>query len=259
MAHRMNADRYVDEVVGKYQVHKGPGTPVYEVGQRLRGLIQRWYSDRLLKVHNSGSFAKGTSIRGGADLDLFISLRPGTGKSLRAIYNGLYQYADAEGLKPRRQNVSIGVQVDNVKVDLVPARRHSGTDYHSLYRSRQEGWIKTNVARHIKIVRSSEMSTTIRAAKIWRSNRGIRFPSFYLELAVLRALRGRDRQGTAAELELVLEFLADKFVNARFIDPANEENVISDDLSPKQKGEIANHAHSSLQKIGERSWERVLW
>ena len=73
---------------------KGPGTPVYEVGQRLRGLIQRWYSPRLVRVQNSGSFAKGTSIRGGVDLDLFISLRPRTGKSLSTIYNGLYRHAD---------------------------------------------------------------------------------------------------------------------------------------------------------------------
>ena len=108
----MNGNRYVDEIVLKYQPATGPGTPVYEVGQRLRGMIQRWYSERLERVHNSGSFAKGTSIRGGVDLDLFISLKPGTGKSLRAIYEGLYRYADGEGFNPRRQNVSIGVEVD---------------------------------------------------------------------------------------------------------------------------------------------------
>ena len=255
----MNAEQYIGQIVGKYQVANGPGTPVYEVGQHLRGLVQRWYSDRLLRVHNSGSFAKGTSIRGGADLDLFISLRPRTGKSLRAIYDGLYQYANNQGLRPRRQNVSIGVQVDNVKVDLVPARKHSGTAYHSLYSRRQQGWIKTNVAQHIRIVRSSEMSTTIRAAKIWRSNRGIRFPSFYLELAVLRAMRSKGRRGTASELEIVLEYLASEFINAEFIDPANEENVISDDLSPEQRREIANQARSSLQRIGVSSWDRVLW
>ena len=259
MANRVNADRYVDGVLRKYQVAKGPGTPVYEVGQRLRGLIQRWYSDRLVRVHNSGSFAKGTSIRGGVDLDLFISLKPRTGKSLRAIYNGLYHHADEQGLGPRRQNVSIGVQVDNVKVDLVPARKHSGTNYHSLYRSRQEEWIKTNVAQHIRIVRGSGRGTTIRATKVWRSNRGIRLPSFYLELAVLRALRRQPRQGMAVELRLVLEFLAREFVDAKFVDPANEQNIISDDLTVRHKREVADQAGASLQKIRDGSWEQVLW
>ena len=39
----MTGNRYVDEVVAKYRPAKGPGTPVYEVGERLRDLIQRWY------------------------------------------------------------------------------------------------------------------------------------------------------------------------------------------------------------------------
>ena len=78
----LNANRYVDEILRKYEVDKGPGTAVYEAGEFLRGVIQRWYSTRLVRVHNSGSFAKGTSIKGGTDLDLFISLKPRSGKSL---------------------------------------------------------------------------------------------------------------------------------------------------------------------------------
>ena len=131
MSQVTNGNKYVNEVVLKYRPETGPGTPVYEVGERLRGMIQRWYSGRLLRVHNSGSFAKRTSLRGGVDLDLFISLKPGTGKSLRAIHEGLYRYADGEALKPRRQNVSIGVEVDTVKMELVPARKHEGSDFHS--------------------------------------------------------------------------------------------------------------------------------
>ncbi len=254
-----NGNRYIDEIVLTYRPVTGSGTPVYEVGQRLRGMIQRWYSERLERVHNSGSFAKGTSIRGGVDLDLFISLKPGTGKSLRAIYEGLYRYADGEGLNPRRQNVSIGVEMDTVKVDLVPARKHKGSNFHSLYRSRQQTWTKTNVDRHIDLIRRSGKSRTIRAAKIWRRNRGLRFPSFYLELAVLRALRNESPQGSAAELTKVLEFLAAGVVEVEFVDPANDLNVISDDLTLAQKRDIANQARASLRIIGLGSWERVIW
>ena len=41
LARRMNADRYVDGVVGRYQVPKGPGTPVYEVVQYPAALDTR--------------------------------------------------------------------------------------------------------------------------------------------------------------------------------------------------------------------------
>ena len=255
----MNGNRYVDEILLKYNTARGPGTPVYEVGQRLRGLIQRWYSERLVKVHNSGSFAKGTAIRGGVDLDLFISLKPRTGKSLRRLYEGLYEYCREEGLRPLRQNVSIGVEVDNVKVDLVPARKHSRSESHSLYLRREDGWIETNVARHITLVRSAEKSSAIRATKVWRSNRGLRFPSFYLELAVLRALQDRGARGTATDLHRVLKFLSNDFFDAEFVDPSNELNMISDDLTSGEKSATARQARSSLHKIRDGSWKSVVW
>ena len=255
----MNGNRYVDETVRRYEVARGQGTPVYQVGQRLRGLIRSWYSERLVSVHNSGSFAKGTSIRGGADLDLFISLRPGTGRSLRRIYDHLYERVSAEGMRPRRQNVSIGVEVDNVKVDLVPARKHAGSDDHSLYLRRHDSWVKTNVARHISLVRNAGKSPTIRATKVWRSNRGLKFPSFYLELAVMRALQHHPGRGTATELQQVIEFLSTDFVDVDFVDPSNELNMISDDLTSAQRQTIATQAHASLRRIREGLWERVVW
>ena len=240
-------------------MEKGPGTAVYQAGERLRGLVQRWYAARLVRVHNSGSFAKGTSIKGGTDLDLFISLKPRSGKSLKRVFEGLHQYAHQEGLKPRRQNVSIGVEVNGVKVDLVPARKHTGKSDHSLYLSKRQGWTKTNVDKHITLIRRSGKDTTIRAAKIWRSNRSLHFPSFYLELAVLRALQGREPQGTADELKRVLVFLAADLPHAEFIDPANAANVISSDLSPDEKREIARQAEASLGRVQNSQWERVVW
>ena len=254
----MNANTYVDQIVRQYEVASGPGTAVYQVGERLRGLIQRWYAARLVRVHNSGSFAKGTSIKGGTDLDLFISLKPKSGKSLKRMFEGLHQHARQEGLSPRRQNVSIGVEVNGVKVDLVPARKHTGRSDHSLYLNRRQGWTKTNVQKHITLVRRSGKSPTIRAAKIWRSNRGLHFPSFYLELAVLRALQGHGQQGTADELKRVMEFLVSDFPRAEFVDPANGANVISSDLSPDEKQEIANQAGASLRRVHNGQWERVV-
>ncbi len=232
---------------------------MYQAGERLRGLIQRWYAARLVSVHNSGSFAKGTSIKGGTDLDLFISLKPRSGKSLQKMFEGLHQHVHQEGLRPRRQNVSIGVEVNGVKVDLVPARKHAGKSDHSLYLSRRQGWTKTNVDKHIALVRGSGKSATIRAAKIWRSNRGLHFPSFYLELAVLRALQGRGSHGTADELKRVLEFLEADLSRAEIVDPANGTNIISSDLPPDGKQEIARQARASLDRVRNSQWERVLW
>ena len=255
----VNGNRHVDMVLGKYQVARGEGTPVFEAGERLRGLIGQWYSGQLESVHNSGSFAKGTSIRGGTDLDLFISLKPRTNGSLRRIFDGLNSHVESVGLRVRRQNVSIGVELNDVKVDLVPGRKHKNSDDHSLYSSRGDTWIKTNVVKHIELIRSSGKTAAIRATKIWRRNRGLDFPSFYVELVVLRALQGRSASGSGEELRQVLRFLATNFVGAQFVDPANRSNIISDSLSSNVKNQIARQATSSLRKVEGGSWDRVVW
>ena len=162
-------------------------------------------------------------------------------------------------MNPRRQNVSIGVEVDNIKVDLVPGRKHARSNDHSLYLRRGDSWVKTNVARHISLVREAGKSPTIRATKAWRSNRGLKFPSFYLELAVLRALQHHPAGGTAAELQRVLEFLSTDLVDEEFVDPSNELNMISDDLTSAQRHSIANQAQASLRRIRDGQWTRVIW
>ena len=113
--------------------------------------------------------------------------------------------------------------------------------------------------RHISLIKRSGKSATIRAVKIWRTNRGLPFPSFYLELTVLRALQGRGAGGTADEFQHVLAFLAGDFSNAQIVDPANGSNIISMDLSSEKKQHVANQAMASLNRIREGRWERVVW
>ena len=56
----------------------------------------------------------------------------------------------------------------------------------------------------------------------------------------------------------MLEFLAEAFVDAEFVDPANDQNIISSDLTLRQKREVASQAHSSLQTIRDGAWETSL-
>lgn len=152
--------------------------------------------------------------------------------------------------------MSIGLTVRGLSVDVVPARRHTGTGQdHSLYRTRTETWTKTNVDRHIQIVRDSGRIDEIRATKIWRRLHGLEFPSIYLELAVIRAL-GRQRNRLAVNFLTVLEWLSGQIRTAAILDPANTENVISDDLSASEKTAIATRAAWSLR---QPNWGQIIW
>jgi hypothetical protein len=196
-------------------------------------------------------------VRGRTDVDLFISLDSTTPNSLRDIYDHLFQHIQHYGLSPRRQDVSIGITYGDVKVDLVPGRKHPGhTNDHSLYRRRADTWTQTNVDSHINLVANSGRTEEIRAIKIWRQLHGVDFPSIYLELTVLDALYRRHTGECAANTLSALEYLRDQFVGARVIDPANSNNVISDEISYSGKLEVASVARTSLTKA---RWEDIIW
>lgn len=249
----MTADEYLQAILAREAVDTGIFSPVRGVQTTLQPVIQQWAGNQLLDVSPSGSFAKGTANKSGTDIDLFISLSDSTTETLREIYEGLFKKMSL--YSPKRQNVSINVNVNGFDVDLVPAKRQSPyTSDHSLYRRRADTWTKTNVSTHIATVQQSWRTKEIRVVKLWRSQKGLDFPSFYLELTVINALAGQGF-GLSANVWKVFEYLRDSFSNARVVDPANTNNIISDDLTAAEKAKIRAAAISAL---GAKTWEEIV-
>ncbi|MCG7952683.1 MAG: nucleotidyltransferase [Candidatus Thiodiazotropha endolucinida] len=250
----MSADGYLRGIITKYS---GNQTLAKAAAGDLQPVINRWGGDFLLGATFSGSIAKGTAITLGSDADVFLSLKSTTPNTLEQIYETLFTAFSQAGHAPRRQNVSIGVTHRGCKIDLVPGKRQSqyGND-HSLYRRKAGTWTKTDVSAHIRTVAASGRLDEIRLLKIWKHLHNLDFPSFYLELAAIRALSGL-RIGTLNNnLQAVFDYLSDNIVGAVFIDPANTNNRISDDLNAFEKGLIANAARNAANST---TWSNVVW
>ena len=351
----MTADEYVAQVVRKYAVRGGPNSAAERAALVLSGMISQWAGRNLKGFWLSGSYAKGTAISLGTDVDVFISLddpRP-----VKEIYWSLFQFCVDRGLRPQARNVSVRVESNGMKVDLVPGRIQDptsgktgqtwGTPDHTLYRRKKDSWMQTNVGKHIALVRESGMADEIRAMKVWKERHRVEVPSFYLEMVVVEALNSSgakalgspedhsarlkscpdtsrhthstkgalsgapeyalglriprafspsklgcerlgmtvgqkvpplDRTireanhpasvgmtvgqecpthtGLGARMARVLKYVAEEFERARVIDPANTNNVISDDLGAEEKGTVARAARKSL---GMSAWESVIW
>jgi hypothetical protein len=250
----MSADVYLQSLVQKYAVNadgaKGAGNKIYPV-------LETWSNGYLNKAEFSGSLAKGTGIRISTDADIFLSLTSTTPGTLAEMYNSLANAVSAAGYPVRKQDVSIGTTVDGYSVDLVPARRQSqyGNE-HSLYRNRTGTWTKTDVQVHIGYVSGSGRMDEIRLLKLWRTRHGIRFPSFYLELATIDALHYARHGDLSTNVWKVLQHLRDNVQTARYIDPANTNNAVSDDCTASEKATIAAKASESL---GKRNWNEIMW
>lgn len=245
----MTGKEYLYQILNRETVDTGFNSSARAAADQLQPTIQDWAGTWLHSLEPSGSFAKGTANRTGTDIDLFISLRSGITLTLKEIYNSLYDHMKKEGFSPKKQNVSINVRLtrDNkpYDVDLVPAKQQTDfTTDHSLYRNRADTWTKTNVKTHIKTVKNSGRQSETRILKLWRNQKGIDFPSFYLQLVTIEALKGKYGD-LPTNVMAVFEYLRDTFPHARFQDPANGNNIISDDLTQQGKDAIKVAANAA--------------
>jgi hypothetical protein len=190
-------------------------------------------------------------------VDVFISLKADTTQTLEELYEMLVSLAQTNGWSPRRQNVSVGVTVNGTRGDLVPGKVQAGyQNYHSLYVRKRDSWTQTNVALHVDTVHNSGRLREIRAIKIWRMLHGFDFPSLYLELFTINALSGRSRSTLAENVIHVLGAIASSFTSTRIVDPANTNNVLSDDLTQAEKQRFSVQA---AQSASQPSWGRIVW
>jgi hypothetical protein len=241
---------HLQNILARERVDMGPYSPVLQMRDAFMPLITEWAGSMLLSVEPSGSFAKGTAVRSGTDIDLFISLSPDTTSTLQEIHDTLANKLRAAGFSPKPQSVSIGIRAGNntYDVDLVPARRWPQSADHSLFHRKTKTPRKTNIQRHIQEVRGSGRLDEIKLLKVWRNKKRIDFPSFYLELTVIAAL-GRGTGGNLGDnLWHVFKYLRDTFPTARVVDPAVPSNAVSDDLTATERDVIKKVAVAALSQ-----------
>jgi hypothetical protein len=141
-------------------------------------------------------------------------------------------------------------------VDVIPACRDGESSGNLLFNKRSGRDVHTDIARHVHLVGNSGRQQEICALKIWRERMSLDFPSLYLEATVLQAL-GSERFGQEADNTLaVLRYLSQRFEQAVVRDPANADNVLSNDLSAGDKKAIATAAREALY---DENWKKVLW
>ncbi|WP_204368339.1 hypothetical protein [Xanthomonas phaseoli] len=252
----MMGDQYLNGILAREAVDVSLLSPAFSAKATLTPVINAWGGNLVQSVSPSGSFAKGTANASGTDVDLFISLHPSTTHGLREIYITLFNALRDVGYTVRKQDVSLGIRVGLIDVDLVPGKQQTPlTTDHSLYRSRADTWTKTNVQTHIDVVRAAGRQSETRIIKLWRDQNKLEFPSVYLEFVVIRALQLNFSGSLAERVWTVLRFLADNFAAVRVVDPANGSNVISDDLTLAEKLAIERAAKFSLT---QQTWGSIV-
>lgn len=248
------SDAYVELVLANHAYKTHP--LLSSIRNYIEADLKQWAGNNLRHISLVGSVAKGTAIAGTADLDLFISLSAATPHTLKEIYEKLFARANANSWAAREQNVSVGINFLTMQMDLVPAKLQGGqAHHHSVWMRKKATWRQTAPELHVAKVLLSGRTKEIRAIKIWRKNHNLDFPSFYLELAVIKALAGRPNT-LASNVQYALGWIAENLVTSVVQDPENTANDVSDELTVLEKYKIAVQAKASYK---EPSWGKTIW
>ena len=90
----MNAEWYLNQILAKVSQPTEPERQGPAAQFALTPTIQKWAGSELVDITLSGSYAKATAVRGGTDVDLFISLSHNSPRTLGQTYLSLANFME---------------------------------------------------------------------------------------------------------------------------------------------------------------------
>jgi hypothetical protein len=254
---QVSADDYLRGILAREAVDSAMRSPLRALDREVLRVLKAVTADRRMELYPTGAFEKGTANSSGRQIDFLASFAPTTTDTVAHLYGQIFEMLDGLGYEPRRRDVSIAVTLRNVTLDIIPARREAMiTDVHEVWLPRVEKTVKTNLTQHILDTQASGRREEIRVIKVWRDQQGLDFPSLYLELSVIAALKRRPPAGLAENVWAVLGYLESLFPARSALDPVNAINIVSDLLGPPAKEAIRKAAQYA--RAG-RAWSEIVW
>ncbi len=257
-------DMYLYQILQKYNARDL--TNYSNLLSQLKITLRTWASSCYVNISDSGSRAKGTAISLASDVDYLVSLTSGCNENsggLKSIYGSLYTELNSKYSLVSKQNVSVRINLNGLKVDVTPARKQMGnTNDHWLYVSKLDTRKQTNIQKHINDISQSGRINEIKLLKIWRELNHLDFSSIYLEYLLVNNIllnKSKDINNLGDNFWYVLVELAKDTSNplfSRIVDPANSSNILSDLLTVAEKNKIIAKAKTT---IAPRNWGSVIW
>lgn len=253
----VSADTYLRGILAREYVDSSMKSPLRLLEPIVSSYLADFEPGAVLEVYPTGAFEKGLSNASGVVIDFIISFAPTTRATAHELYEALFDALNRRRLQPIRRDVSVALMLEGLAVDLIPAKRESMiADVHELWLTRLERAVKSNLTQHILDAVAAGRREEIRVIKIWRDQQGLDFPSFYLELAVVAALRKRPVGTLAENVWAVFGYLEGLFPARSALDPVNANNIVSDQLSPPGKDAIRRAAQYARKA---RAWTEIIW
>lgn len=267
----METKEYLEAILEQESLkEKGPElNALREERTKVEKLISSAFEDCAPAIKYGGSKAKGTMVKSGYDLDLTIYFNHDDtecGETLKDIYENV-QSALSDEYHTVPKNASIRLEVwdgDESKythIDIVPGRRvsedSSNTDVFLYQNEGEKNRLKTNLDKHIDIIKESGVRREIKLAKIWKNKQGIDVKTFVLELMIVKILDGRKDESLEDNMQYLWTELRDNSDSITVEDPANPDGNDLTPLLEQSKYSLSSAASSALSLADVDMWSSI--
>ena len=209
------------------------------------------------RFYYAGSYGKKTIISDCFDLDIVAYWPDDCGYPLKEIFNAVGSILQQKWKSARPKNVAWTISFQgSFHIDVVPGRAldKSYRDAN-LYRSDNNSPMKTSIKVHIDTVRSSGRQDAIRLMKLWNVRNGAPWKkSLPLELLTIEALKGTSSTDLEQQLFKVFRHMCNTIARVRIVDPANSNNIVSDEWTDNDRIAIKLAAQTA---IDAKLWSHV--
>jgi len=268
----MQASEYLQEVLDIQSISKDDSEYKELQNQReaIEKILRNSFKEADLTIRYGGSVAKGTMIRESYDLDIicyFAHEDTTGGKTLEEIYNNVSKalstefYVQKKTSSLRLMGKDEAVRQVDFHVDVVPGRYvdEKKGDVFLYQAGAEKGWLKTNLEKHIKLIKDSELIDVIKLAKLWNIRKAIGLKTFVLELLVIKILKnGKPPETLEKQLTLFWQTLKDEKGKIAIEDPANPSgNDLSVYFGTAIQSNLSMIASTTLDLIDSSGWEKV--
>lgn len=231
------------DLLKKYQVDRDFSIEIRE-GYRnpLEDNINSYLNEKP-NYRYGGSLAKGTANTNSCDIDLLCYMDSDSSYSVKEVYEEIAKSLENNDFIIEKKNSAIcvlgkrGEQEWDTTVDVVPGKYTSDDSNKDvfLWCNRDQKRLKSNPEIQIGKVKNCDYKDLIRLVKLYRTFKGFKFKSFYLEIFIIDYLASNlNKEKTLYENLVTFTEHANEIGKVKLLDPANSANDISDIHSPSE-------------------------
>lgn len=244
-----SGEEYLKGILRNQEPSTGLKHMLQNTRDNFEGILREGIDETNVRFYYAGSYKKETMINESFDLDLVLYYPHASNKSLKDIYFDIKGILQSEGYNPGQKNVALQCNLrqktyGSFHLDVVPGRAIDLTyEYANLYKSKEDTTLRTSVKKHVEAVKQTRHRDVIKLLKLWKVREGFYCPTFILEIIFMRYIhRGNLPISLPQILNGCFKYISDHIIQIKLIDPANSNNVVSNELSDSQKEQIQVHA-----------------